>query len=229
MFYVKEHEDILRNEMVKLKNEIRLKVFTDVKVANGKKVRRCMACDGTLSLLDQLSEFSEGKLKIEEHSIYEEEDIAKKYNVERIPTILFLNEDDKEIIRYSGNPLGAETPPFIQNLIQFSGVRSYYDDVILENLKKVSKANIKLFYTLTCPYCPAVVPLLGLMAMKSKGKVKVDFIDIDVNQDLAVKYQVSGVPHAMINEKNHIYGQFTIQDLIDKMTQGKRDFGGMYA
>jgi alkyl hydroperoxide reductase subunit AhpF len=227
--YVKQHENILRNEMAKLKNEIKITIFTDVKtMEDGKKIRRCMACDGTTSLLDQLIEFSNGKLAVEEYSIYDNEDVAKKYNVERIPTILFLNDEDKEVIRYSGNPLGAETPPFIQNLIQFSGARTFYDDIIIENLKKVQKADIKLFFTLTCAYCPAVVPILGLLAMRSRGKVKVDFIDIDVNQDLAMKYQVSGVPHAMINEKDHIYGQFTIQDLIEKMTRGKRDFGGMY-
>ena len=229
MFYVKQHEQLLRNEMVKLKNDIRLVIFTDVKIQeDGKKIRRCMSCDGTASLLDKLSEFSNGKLLVEEYSIYENEEIAKKYNVERIPTILFLDKDDREVIRYSGNPLGAETPPFIQNLVQFSGKRTYFDDIIIENIKKVPKANIKLFFTLTCAYCPAVVPVLGLFAMRSRGKVKVDFIDIDVNQDLAIKYNVSGVPHAMINEKDHIYGQFTIQDLIEKMTKGQRDFGGMY-
>jgi glutaredoxin-like protein len=229
MFYVKQHENILRNEMVKLKNEIKLTIFTDVKtVEDGKKVRRCMSCDGTMSLLDQLSEFSNGKLTIEEFSIYDNEDIAKRYNVERIPTILFLDKEDKEVIRYSGNPLGSETPPFIQNLINFSGTRSYYDDVIISNLSKIPKAEIKLFLTLTCPYCPTMVPILGLFAMRSRGKIKVDFVDIDVNQDLATKYQVSGVPHTMINEKDHIYGAASLQDVLEKLTGGKRDMGGMY-
>jgi len=232
MFYVKEHENILKNEMKKLKDEINLIVFTDVRIMeDGKKVRRCMSCDGTMSLLDQLEEFSNGKLKVEELSIDKDKDkdIAEKYGVERIPTILFIDKDDKEVIRYLGNPLGAETAPFIQSLVYFSGVRSFYDDAIISNLKNMPRSRLKLFLTLTCPYCPGVVPIVNLFAILSRGKIKVEIIDIDVNNDLAIKYNVQGVPHVMINEDQHIYGVFTPQDLLEKITQGKRDFGGMYA
>ena len=34
----------------------------------------------------------------------------------------------------------------------------------------------------------------------------------------------------VINEKKHIYGQFSPQDLLDKLVGSKgRDFGGMYS
>lgn len=229
MSYIKQHEDILKNEMAKLKNEIHIIVFTDVKKQNGEKVRRCMSCDGTMNLLEHLSEFSNGKLMIEEKSIDIDVEDAKKYNVTRIPTILFIDQEEKEVIRYLGNPLGAETAPFIQNLIYFSGVRSFYDDAIIMNLKNMQKSTLKLFITLTCPYCPSVVPVSGLFAILSRGKVMTEIIDIDVNQDLAMKYQVQGVPHVMINEDQHIFGVFSPQDLLEKLTSGKRDLGGMYA
>ncbi len=229
MLYTKQHEKILRNEMVKLKNEIKLIVFTDVKEQDGKKVRRCMSCNGTMSLLKQLSEFSNGKLVIEEKSIDIDVEDAKKYNVVRIPIILFIDKEEKEVIRYLGNPLGPETAPFIQSLIYFSGVRSFYDDAIISNLKNMPKSILKLFLTLTCPYCPGVVPIVNLFAILSRGKVKTEIIDINMNNDLAIKYQVQGVPHVMINEDQHIYGVFTPQDLLDKITRGKQDFGGMYA
>ncbi|TFF98932.1 MAG: hypothetical protein EU540_07585, partial [Promethearchaeota archaeon] len=100
MSYIKQHEDILKNEMAKLKNEVHIIAFTDVKEQNGQKVRRCMSCDGTMSLLEHLSEFSKGKLMIEEKSIDIDIDDAKKYNVSRIPTILFIDQEGKEVIRY---------------------------------------------------------------------------------------------------------------------------------
>jgi len=228
MFYVKEHETMLKKEMVKLKNEIKLVVFTDVKDHEGKKIRRCMACDGTMALFEQLSRLSNGKLIVEEKSIDIDVEDAKKYNVERIPTILFIDKDDKEVIRYMGNPLGAETPPFIQSLIYFSGVRSFYDDSIITNLKNMQKSTLKLFLTLTCPYCPGVVPIVNLFAMLSRGKVKTEIIDINVNNDLAMLYKVQGVPHVMINDDQHIYGVFSPQDLLEKITRGKQDLGGMY-
>ena len=229
MSNIKQHEDILKNEMAKLKNEIHIIVFTDVKEQNREKVRRCMSCDGTMSLLEHLSEFSNGKLIIEEKSIDLDEEDAIKYNVTRIPTILFIDQEEKEVIRYLGNPLGAETAPFIQNIIYFSGVRSFYDDAIIMNLKNMQKSTLKLFITLTCPYCPSVVPVSGLFAILSRGKVKTEIIDIDVNQDLAMKYQVQGVPHVMINEDQHIFGVFSPQDLLEKLTRGKREDFDMYA
>ena len=70
MFEIKQHEEILKNEMVKLKNEIKLMVFTDVKtLEDGTKQRFCMSCDATINLLETLSTFSGDKLKIEEYSI----------------------------------------------------------------------------------------------------------------------------------------------------------------
>lgn len=108
MFQVKQHEKILKNEINKLKNEIQLLVFTDIKEIDGKKVRRCMLCDSTISLLEKLAEFSGGRLIVEEKSVETNKDIAKKYNVKRIPTILFIDKEEKEVIRYLGNPLGAE-------------------------------------------------------------------------------------------------------------------------
>ncbi|TFF99191.1 MAG: hypothetical protein EU540_07110 [Promethearchaeota archaeon] len=97
------------------------------------------------------------------------------------------------------------------------------------NLKNMQKSTLKLFITLTCPYCPSVVPISCLFAILSRGKVKTEIIDVDVNQDLAMKYRVQGVPHVMINEDQHIYGVFSPQDLLDKITRGKLDLGGMYA
>jgi len=228
MFELQKYKTMLKNEMNKLKNEIRIVAFTDVKEQDGKKIRRCMSCEGTMSLLEQLSSFSNGKLVVEEKSIDIDVEDAKRYNVVRIPTILFIDKEEKEVIRYLGNPLGSETAPFVQSLIYFSGVRSFYDDSIITNLKNMQKSTLKLFMTLTCPYCPGVVPIVNLFAILSRGKVKTEIVDINVNNDLAIKYKVQGVPHVMINDDQHIYGVFSPQDLLEKITRGKQDLGGMY-
>ncbi|MFX0033061.1 MAG: thioredoxin family protein [Promethearchaeota archaeon] len=216
--------------MSKLKNKVVLKLFTDFRTeADGSKKRNCMACEGTYALLKTLVEYSSGKLKIEEYSIEENKEESKKYDVTRIPAILFIDEDDNEIIRFSTHPIGAEFVPFLNSIQYFSGVRPYYADQILTNLKKISNSKSKIFITQTCPYCPQTVPVLTLFAIVSKGKLSVEIIDVDLNPDIAMKYHVQGVPHTIINEEEHIYGMFTPQDLLDKLTKGLRDFGGMYA
>ena len=230
MSYLVQNEKLIKNEMAKLKDTVSLKLFTDFKTQDdGSKIRRCIACDSTLNLLNTLKEHSNGKLEVEEYSIEENPGMAEEYKVVRIPTILFIDEKNREVIRYTAEPSGAELVPFIISLQNFSGVSSHYKDAIITNLKKMSKSDIKLFITHTCPYCPQVVPIANLFATLSKGKIKVDIIDINANQDVAMKYQIQGVPHTMINEKEHIYGMFTPQDLLEKLTKGKRDMDGMYA
>ncbi len=220
----------IKREMGKLKEKVVLKLFTDFKTKeDGTKIRKCMACEGTYELLKILEDLSNGKLKIEEISTEENEEEAKKFNVDKIPAILFVDKSDEEIIRYLAHPTGSEFVPFLNSIQYFSGVRPYYADQIITHLKKISKSKMKIFITPTCPYCPATVPVLTLFAIVSKGKISAEIIDVNLNPDIGMKYQVQGVPHTVINEKDHIYGMFTPQDLLDKLTKGERDFGGMYA
>ncbi len=231
MLFSENEMDNIKREMSKLKEKVVLKLFTDYKTQeDGTKIRKCMACEGTYELLKTLENFSEGKLIIEEISTEENEELALKFNVNKIPAILFVDENDKEIIRYLAHPTGSEFVPFLNSIQYFSGVRPYYADQILTHLKKIKKGNMKIFITPTCPYCPATVPVLTLFALVSKGKISAEVIDVNLNPDLGTKYNVQGVPMTVINEEKIIHGMFTPQDLLDKLVGSKdRDFGGMYA
>ena len=230
MLFSENEMNNVKNELSKLKEKVVLKLFTDFKTQDdGMKKRMCMACEGTYDLLKTLSDLSGGKLDFEEVSTEEDVEETERYNVQRIPAILFVDEKGKEIIRYSANPSGSEFVPFLNSIQYFSGVRPYYTDQIQTNLEKIPKSNMKIFITPTCPYCPQTVPVLTLFAIVSEGKVSAEVIDVNLNPDIAMKYQVQGVPHTVINEKENIYGMFTPQDLLDKLTKGQRDYDGMYA
>jgi len=229
LFSPNELENVKR-EMSKLKGKVVLKLFTDFKTQeDGSRKRACMACEGAYNLLTTLEDLSNDKLGVEEISIEESPEEAIKYKVARIPAILFVNDDGNEIIRYSAYPTGSEFVPFLNSIQYFSGVRPYYADQILTHLKKIDKSEMKIFITPTCPYCPATVPVLTLFAIVSKGKITAEVIDVSLNPDIARKYEVQGVPLTVVNENERIVGMFTPQDLLDKLTKGQRDFGGMYA
>jgi alkyl hydroperoxide reductase subunit AhpF len=221
----------IKREMGKLKEKVVLKLFTDFKInKDGSKVRTCMACEGTYELLKTLEKSSNGKLTIEELSIEENEEEANKFKITKIPAILFVDEQDKEVLRYLAHPTGSEFVPFLKSIQYFSGVRPYYADQILTHLKKIGSGNMKIFITPTCPYCPATVPVITLFALVSKGKISAEIIDVNLNPDIGAQYNVQGVPMTVINEKEVIHGMFTPQDLLDKLVGSKgRDFGGMYA
>ncbi|MFX1310187.1 MAG: thioredoxin family protein [Promethearchaeota archaeon] len=231
MLFSENEMDNIKREMNKLKGKVILKLFTDFRTQeDGSKQRRCMGCEGTFELLKTLEDLSNGKLIIEEISTEENEEEAKKFNVTKIPAILFVDQEGKEIIRYLAHPTGSEFIPFLNSIQYFSGVRPYYADQIITHLKKIKKSNMKIFITPTCPYCPATVPVLTLFALVSRGKISAEVIDVNLNPDLGMKYQVQGVPMTVINEKEIIHGMFTPQDLLDKLVGSEgRDFGGMYA
>ena len=74
MLFSQNEMDNVKREMVKLKDNIVLKLFTDFKTQDdGTKLRKCMACEGTYELLKTLEELSDGKLKIDEISTEENE------------------------------------------------------------------------------------------------------------------------------------------------------------
>jgi glutaredoxin-like protein len=231
MLFSENEMNNIKREMAKLKEKVVLKLFTDYKtLEDGTKLRKCIACEGTYELLKTLEKHSNGKLKIDELSTEENEEETKKFSVTKIPAILFVDENDREIIRYLAHPTGSEFVPFLNSIQYFSGVRPYYADQILTHLKKIGKSNMKIFITPTCPYCPSTVPVLTLFALVSKGKISAEVIDVNLNPDLGMKYNVQGVPMTVINEKEIIHGMFTPQDLLDKLVGSKdRDFGGMYA
>ena len=231
MLFSENEMNNIKREMGKLKNKVILKLFTDFKIQkDGTKKRRCMACEGTFELLKTLENLSNGKLVINEISTEENEEETTKFNVNKIPAILFVDENDKEIIRYLTHPTGSEFVPFLNSIQYFSGVRPYYADQILTHLKKIKEGKLKIFITPTCPYCPMTVPVLTLFSIVSKGRISSEIIDVNLNPDLGMKYNVQGVPMTVINEKEVIHGMFTPQDLLDKLVGSKgRDFGGMYA
>ena len=230
MLFPQNELDNIKREMAKLKGKVELKLFTDYRTQeDGSKKRACMACESAYNLLKTLEELSDGKFSTEEISIEENPEEAIKYKVSRIPAILFVNDEGKEIIRYSAHPTGSEFVPFLNSIQYFSGVRPFYADQIITHLKKIDKANMKIFITPTCPYCPATVPVLTLFAIVTKGKITAEVIDVNLNPDIGAKYNVQGVPLTVVNETERIVGMFTPQDLLDKLTKGQRDFGGMYA
>jgi glutaredoxin-like protein len=230
MAFSDQQKKRIKNEMSKLKQNISLRVVTDFKRnTEGKKERQCLSCNSIITILKELADASEGKLTIKEISTNEDKKFVEKFDIKRIPTILFLDEEEREMIRYTAVPDGNQLVGFIKTLQFYSGISPFYEDQIKTNMRNIKESKIMMFVTHSCPYCPQVIPIANLFALVSDGKIQVEVIDINANQDVAQQYNVSSVPNTMINGTENLYGLFTPQDLLEKLTGGKRDFGGMYA
>ncbi len=216
-----KYREIIKNEMKKLRKPVKLKVFTSIRAQpDGTRRRECAGCDYTMSLLKIYEENSEGKLTIEELSIHDDEEFAKKYDIQRVPTILFIDESGREIIRYLANPQGGEIQPFVESIFVFAGAPNYYENTITQNLERIKPSTIKVMITNQCPYCPQMVRTSNLFALASKGKIRSVIVDIVENQDIGQYYDAAGVPFTIVNDQKAISGMVPPHEILHSLIGG---------
>lgn len=124
--------------------------------------------------------------------------LAKKYNVDRVPTLLF--DPDRYPLRWLGVPIGEEGRTFLEMLL-IMGYREpgleRETQKILERIKEPRA--MQLFVSPTCPYCPqqAINAIKAVIARPELFSLEI--IDIQVNPDLGDRYNAFGVPLTLAN------------------------------
>jgi len=181
---------ILQERFKNLKHPVVLEVFTKEKENEEFNFY-------TEKFLQELSTISE-KIIVHQNKIGDE--ISKKYNVERSPTIL-LQPDDYNI-RYTGAPMGEEGRSFIEAVLMVSQKNSHLSEVSKDILKTLKESRqVQVFVTLACPYCPAQVINAFKAAIEKPKLVSSECVDAAEHLDIAEKFEVGAVPHTVINNQ----------------------------
>jgi thioredoxin reductase (NADPH) len=168
--------------------------------------------------LKDLKEISSGKIEFEIFSENSEE--AKKFDVNQTPSILIDPENSYKII-YLGVPLGEEAWAFIDTIIQVSKDESLLTKKSKEKLKELKeKRRIMIFVTPTCPYCPYQVLLANNLAIEAKTIITSVCVDALEFPELADKFEVTAVPHNVINEKTSSVGVQPEEKFVDDVIRG---------
>ncbi|MDQ7038175.1 MAG: thioredoxin family protein [Aquificota bacterium] len=158
----------------------------------------CDSCQTVEELIREVAELGDGKIKYEVHSPALEKDLAERYGIDRVPTIVI--EGDKDYgIRYIGLPAGLEFSTLVQGIVQVSKREPKLSKETLEILKGIdTPIDITVFVTTSCGYCPSAAVMAWNFAIASDN-ISAKVVDASENPDLAEKFQVVGVPKIVLN------------------------------
>ncbi|MEJ2683487.1 MAG: thioredoxin-disulfide reductase [Candidatus Sulfobium sp.] len=148
-------------------------------------------------LLKELSEISD---RIRPRFEQTGGELSKKYDVSRSPTLLI--EPEKYNIRITGSPAGEETRTLMISILMASTGGTILTDESRKRLAELqAPRNIKVFVSLTCPYCPQQAALAVAAAIERPDLVSAEIIEIFENRDLAVQYNALSVPQTFIDDR----------------------------
>ena len=194
-----------------LRNDFKEKLDSPVEIVMFTQEIECGSCYNTRQLVQEIATLSD-KLSVEVYDFVADAAKAKEYGIDKIPALAIIGKKDYGV-RIYGLPYGYELQTLIEAIINVSKGKTDLSDKTKEILKDVKSAvHIQVFVTLTCPHCPVAAAVAHKLAIES-DMIKADVINGNEFPDLAMKYNIIGVPKIIINEKVEFVGAFN-EDLF---------------
>jgi thioredoxin reductase (NADPH) len=179
----------LKKAFDRMDREVKLILFTE----RGKDDVFAQATRETIRIFRTLTD------KITFREFHPDHAEAQKYGVKTAPVLLI--QPDTYNIRWLGAPMGEEVRTFLETLLLVGSGDSRLGDQARNVIRKIdSPRKIKVFVSITCPYCPQQAVNAVRAAVERPDLVSLDIIDIQCRQDLALEYGAQSVPQTFANE-----------------------------
>src|SRR5437773_752338 len=170
----------------------------------------CETCLQARQILDELPALS-GNITIEEVNFVLDAGKAAQYEIDRVPAIAVIGQDEAgqerdSRIRFLGTPAGYEFMSLIQAVLLVGGRPSILSEESLKLIAGVDvPTKVHVFTTPTCPHCPRAVTVAHEMAFANPN-ITAFAVEATEFPDLARRYQVTGVPKTVVNDTVEILG-----------------------
>jgi len=163
----------------------------------------CDYCNDTRQLLEEVTALSPN-LGLTVYDLDHDAAIAGQYRVDKAPAFVVAAKDGETLtdtgIQYAGIPSGHEFNTLIQDILLVSSRDSGLKETTRVTLKGLQKpVHLQVFVTPSCPYCPRAVVLAHQMAMENPAMIRAEGVESMEFQELANRFNVSGVPQTTIN------------------------------
>lgn len=183
----------------------------------------CHTCAEVEQLIGEVAELS----PLLTHQVYdldENKDVADKFNVTDAPVLVLAGKNGDELIdfgvRFLGAPAGHEFTSLVHDLLFVSRRSTDLTEETRSFLAGLTEpVLLQVFVTPTCPYCPQAVVLAHQMALESE-LVQAEMVESTEFQDLAMQFNVRGVPQTTINAgKATVVGAVPENNLLQQIEQ----------
>ena len=205
----------VEQELADLAGPVRLVMFT--------QEFECGYCAETRQLVEEVAALS-GQLTAEVYDFVADKERAAEWGIDKIPAIAVIGAEDYGV-RFYGIPSGYEFPSLLHAIRMVAAGEPELSEEGMQALAEVIEpVHMQVFITPTCPYCSMAVVLAHQMAVASP-MVRADMVEAMEFPQLAIKYQVMGVPRTVINETVHIEGAVPEAAVLEKLREALAGVG----
>lgn len=204
----------------RLTEELREKLENPVKIVVFTQDLECPYCAQTRSLIEELATLN-NKISIEVYDFLADFEKAKAYSVDKVPALAIIGEKDYGL-RFYGLPSGYEFQTLLEAVINVSRGKTDLSESLKAKIKGINvPVHIRVFVTLTCPYCPTAAIAAYKFAMENDF-IRGEVIEVSEFPHLAYKYSVMGVPKTVINENVEFVGAASEETLLEHVLLAAR-------
>ncbi len=142
MLINKKDQDAIRSHFDNLTGKVRLVMF--------EASLDCSYCPQTKQLIEELSGLSD-KLSAEFYNFHTDDEMVKKFGIDKIPAIVLLDDSDKDYgIRFYGIPSGYEFATLIEDILMVSTGKTSLSAKTVDVLQNLQKpVHLQVFVTPT--------------------------------------------------------------------------------
>lgn len=176
----------------------------------------CQFCRETRMLAEELAELLPGLIRTEVHNFVLDKPLVEKYKIDKIPAIAVVGAEDYGV-RFFGVPGGYEFTSLLLAVKMVGQGDAGLTQATRFKLGALTKpVHLKVYVTLTCPYCPQAVHLAHQLAMASP-LITAEMIESSEFPHLANRDQVMAVPKTVIEGVGSFDGALPEAQYVEKV------------
>lgn len=219
-----EDREFLRSRFRdELQDEVTILAYTRKAQGLDQPGLQCEFCKETEELMNEVRELSD-KIKMEVREYSPDDEMVKTMGIDKIPAlVLSRGPDMSKGIRYFGIPGGFEFSSFVDDIMDISRNSTDLDPKTKNKVRGVNRdIHIQVFFTPTCPYCPAAVRTAHQMAMENPQHIRADAVEAAEFPDLISQYDITAVPTVVINNDIQFQGVLSEDEFADHIIAATR-------